>query len=96
MTQHARVSINQWLITAAVGLFGIWGGYSVLQYRVSAVETTQSQWVSDYKIVNEKTDTRLESDRKERAANERSILCINNKLTNIEADVKEVKELLKK
>ena len=90
MTQQARVSLNQWLITAAVGVFGIWGGYSVLQYRVGNVEEAQKEWVIEYKIHNEKDVIRFEDDRRERAENEKSILLMNGKLTNIEVAVQKI------
>jgi len=64
MAPHVKVKMNQWLITAAVGLFGIWGGYRVLQYQVEnnskdIVKLEKSTIVEKDASVTNSTDIKL-------------------------------------
>lgn len=103
MTQQAKVSINQWLITAAVGLFGIWGGYSVLQYRVDNLEKQQVEKCIEIKEAQDRLSGRVDLQTQRGQVNEKNIGIMQNDLKTIStglaesnADIKDIQQDIKK
>jgi len=104
MTQQMKVSVSQWLITAVAGLFGIWGGYQVLQYKVMENQKDIACIEVEAKKGDEKVWTRFENDRVERYGNremtkeilkdvigiKKSFVLNDKEHKEIKADIKEV------
>ena len=100
MTQNGKVKVNQWLITVAVGVVGIWGGYQVLQYKVAVNSTYIDEIETEGEIEKVKVWGRFERDRVERQDNKDNIGEIKYDIKAIRKDQvliqDDVKEILEK
>lgn len=87
MTQQMKVSLNQWLIVCASALFGFWGCYQVLHYRVGEAEEKISCIERKSAEERQKVWERFEVDRTERQDTRDDISDVKSNISIIQKDI---------
>ena len=106
MTNNARIKINDWAKVAVPlvsVLLTVWGGYNVLTYRVSNLETDISKTEASQETAHDKVWTRLDEDEKDRDGMKAKTVEIQRSVDNIQIvqgymakDIKDIKEAVVK
>jgi hypothetical protein len=79
--------MNQWLIVISSALFGFWGCWKVVVYKVDIIETNQRVLSSDIQLEKDKVWDRFEVDKDERRNNRENISKIETLLeSRVKAD----------
>ena len=95
MTEQVKVRVNQWLITGVAGLFGIWGGYQVLAYRVGANERSLTEVRRDAVSKETKILNKMDDASKERINNSNAIKDLTYNVRSIDTEQKKLVEVNK-
>ena len=96
MTATTKVNISQWLIVIASALFGVWGGYSVLKYKVAQNEKKIDTACKKAETETVKVWGQFEKDRTERQENKDNVTAIRYDVKEIKHDMQDMSDDVKK